>query len=278
MLKFFCDGKSTWPDRGLVTEKYNKSRRQQKATEKLHEIKLQNSLTKIFLGFFLLLLSISFVAFLGGDNGLAGGLFVIVLLKSPLIGGCIYFIIKNKIKKRKLDFHISDDSLITMYDWDYAKCRQCGGSDFAEIQVSESDGGQYVPLSELEEQIRKRDVVLHCTHHGNAALQCNRCGKWGYKKSDSTEPEVKESGYNFNTCEGMGSFDDVKFLPMTNSDDEYVRLMQKLQAKHDKLFEKIVFAQREDKLDIAKSHASEIVVVRAMMNLKKHELFKKLNE
>ena len=54
--------------------------------------------------------------------------------------------------------------------------------------------------------------------------------------------------------------------------------MQKLQAKHDDLFEKIVFAQREDKEDIAKSHASEIVVVREMMNLKKHELFKKLNE
>ena len=61
-------------------------------------------------------------------------------------------------------------------------------------------------------------------------------------------------------------------------DDEYVRIMQKLQTKHDDLFEKIVFAQREDKEDIAKSHACEIVVVRAMMNLKKHELFKKLNE
>ena len=71
---------------------------------------------------------------------------------------------------------------------------------------------------------------------------------------------------------------DKKYSPMTNSDDEYVRLMQKLQAKHNKLFEKIVFAQREDKEDIAKSHACEIVVVRAMMNLKKHELFKKLNE
>ena len=71
---------------------------------------------------------------------------------------------------------------------------------------------------------------------------------------------------------------DKKYSPMTNSDDEYVRIMQKLQTKHNKLFEKIVFAQREDKEDIAKSHASEIVAVRAMMNLKKHELFKKLNE
>ena len=61
-------------------------------------------------------------------------------------------------------------------------------------------------------------------------------------------------------------------------DERSVRIMQKLQAKHDDLFEKIVFAQREDKEDIAKSHACELVVVREMMNLKKHELFKKLNE
>ena len=71
---------------------------------------------------------------------------------------------------------------------------------------------------------------------------------------------------------------DKKHSPMTNSDDEYVRLMQKLQAKHNKLFEKIVFAQREDKDDIAKSHAGEIIAVREMMKLNKHELFKKLNE
>ena len=64
---------------------------------------------------------------------------------------------------------------------------------------------------------------------------------------------------------------------MTNSDDDerYVRIMQKLQAKHNKLFEKIVFAQREDKDDIAKSHACEIIAVREMMDLKKHE-YKKL--
>ena len=64
---------------------------------------------------------------------------------------------------------------------------------------------------------------------------------------------------------------------MTNSDDDerYVRIMQKLQVKHDDLFEKIVFAQREDKDDIAKSHACEIIAVREMMDLKKHE-YKKL--
>jgi len=68
---------------------------------------------------------------------------------------------------------------------------------------------------------------------------------------------------------------DKKYSPMTNSDDEYVRIMQKLQVKHDDLFEKIVFAQREDKEDIAKSHACEIIAVREMMSLKKHE-YKKL--
>ena len=71
---------------------------------------------------------------------------------------------------------------------------------------------------------------------------------------------------------------DKKYSPIPNTDDEYVRIMQKLQTKHDNLFEKIVFAQREDKDDIAKSHACELVAVREMMKLDKHELFKKLNE
>ena len=71
---------------------------------------------------------------------------------------------------------------------------------------------------------------------------------------------------------------DKKYPPIPTTDDEYVRIMQKLQAKHDNLFEKIVFAQREDKDDIAKSHACELVAVREMMKLDKHELFKKLNE
>ena len=64
---------------------------------------------------------------------------------------------------------------------------------------------------------------------------------------------------------------------MTNEDDEkqHFKLMQKLQTKHDELFEKIVFAQREDKQDVAKSHASEIIAVREMIHLKKHE-YKKL--
>ncbi len=62
---------------------------------------------------------------------------------------------------------------------------------------------------------------------------------------------------------------DEKHSPMTNEDDEerYVRMMQKLQAKHDDLFEKIVFAQREDKEDVAKSHACDLVTVMTMMKL-----------
>jgi len=36
--------------------------------------------------------------------------------------------------------------------------------------------------------------------------------------------------------------------------DENVKLMKKLQTKHDKLFEKIVFLQREDKRDYTKAY------------------------
>jgi len=51
--------------------------------------------------------------------------------------------------------------------------------------------------------------------------------------------------------------------------DKDVRLMQKLQTKHDKLFAKIVFAQREDKQDIVKSLCTELAVVRKMINMRK---------
>ena len=147
-----------------------------------------------------MLLSISFVAFLAGNDGLGNGLLVIILLKSPLIGFCLYLIIKNKIKKRKLDFHISDDSLTAMYDWDYVKCRQCGGTDLAEIK---SDVGG------LEEQIRKREVVLHSPHHGNAALQCNGCGNWGHdsKKLDSNLNRNLDGEYMIGHCPNCGSTD-----------------------------------------------------------------------
>ena len=66
---------------------------------------------------------------------------------------------------------------------------------------------------------------------------------------------------------------DEKYPPMTNSDDDeqHFKLMKKLQAKHDDLFEKIVFAQREDKEDVAKSHACDLIAVREMIHLKKYE-------
>ena len=69
---------------------------------------------------------------------------------------------------------------------------------------------------------------------------------------------------------------DEKHSPMTNEDDEeqHFKLMQKLQTKHDDLFEKIVFAQREDKGDVAQSCACEISQVRTMMDMKKHEYLK----
>ena len=178
-MKFFCDGKTTWPDRGLDTEGYSEFRRREKASEKYHEINNQELICKWILGSFLLLLVLSFVAFLGGDIGLASGLLVIFALHFPIVGGfALYLIIKNKKPKRKLEFHISDDSLSAMYDWDVCKCRQCGSSDFAEI-ISDIPG--FSP--ELEGQIIKRDVVLRCAHHGNAALQCNGCGKWGYDRN-----------------------------------------------------------------------------------------------
>ena len=176
--------------------------RREKALEKLHEIKLQNSLGKWILGFFLFLLALSLAAIIVDEIGIAFGLLVAVAFKSPLIGFCLYLLNKNKKFKRKL---ISlqkfgrwpNGSLSSIYDWDYLKCRQCGSDDFAEIQ---SDMSDFSP--ELEKQIRKGDMVLRCIHHGNAALQCNGCGKWGYnrkrldKKLDSELDS--ESGYNVN--------------------------------------------------------------------------------
>ena len=202
-MKFFCDGKTTWPDRGLDTEGYSEFRRREKASEKYHEINNQELICKWILGSFLLLLVLSFVAFLGGDIGLASGLLVIFALHFPIVGGfALYLIVKNKKPKRKLEFHMSDDSLSAMYDWDVCKCRQCGSSDFAEI-ISDIPG--FSP--ELEGQIIKRDVVLRCAHHGNAALQCNGCGKWGYdrKKLDTNLEKRLDGEYIIEHCPNCNS-------------------------------------------------------------------------
>jgi hypothetical protein len=193
----------------LETEEYNESRRQQKAAEQLHEIKLQNSLAKIFLGFFLLLLSISFVAFLAGDAGLASGILFIFVLKFPIIGGFgIYKIIRNKLKKRKLDFHRSNNSLAAIYDWEHVKCRQCGSTDLAEIKSEFASDDSY-SLFQREEQIRKGEVVLRLPHHKNAALQCNGCGNWGLdrKKLDSSLDGNLDGEYMIGHCPNCGSTD-----------------------------------------------------------------------
>ena len=193
-MKFFYDGKDTWPDLGLKTEKYNQLRRQGKAADQLHEIKLQNGLIKWILGFFLFLLLISVVAFLAGDTGLASGILFMIVIKFPFFGGfCIYKIIRNKIKKRKLDFHMSNNSLSTIYDWKYVKCKQCSGTDLAEIK---SD------IDRLEEQIQKKEVVLRLPHHKNAALQCNGCDNWGHdkKKLDSNLERMYNGEYIVEHC------------------------------------------------------------------------------
>ena len=193
-MKFFYDGKDTWPDRGLESEKYNELRRLGKAADQLHEIKLQNGLIKWILGFFLFLLLISVVAFLAGDTGLASGILFMIVIKFPFFGGfCIYKIIRNKIKKRKLDFHMSNNSLSTIYDWKYVKCKQCSGTDLAEIK-SDIDG--------LEEQVLKKEVVLRLPHHKNAALQCNGCDNWGHdkKKLDSNLERMYNGEYIVEHC------------------------------------------------------------------------------
>ena len=52
--------------------------------------------------------------------------------------------------------------------------------------------------------------------------------------------------------------------------DQYVKLLEKLQTKHDELFEKIVFAQREDKQDYAQAYAAELIKIRTHMSRYRH--------
>ena len=208
-LRFFRDGKATWPDRGLESEEYNEFRRHEKAAYQLHEIKLQNGLIKWILGFFLFILLISLVAFLAGDTGLASGILFMFVIKFPVFGCfCLYQIIRNKLKKRKLEFHISHNSLAAIYDWKHVKCRQCGGTDLAEIKSEIASGNSY-SLFQREEQIRKGEVVLRLPHHKNAALQCNRCDNWGLdcKKLDSNLNRNLDGEYKIGHCPNCGSTD-----------------------------------------------------------------------
>jgi len=190
----------------LETEEYNESRRREKASEKHGEINHQNWICKWILRCFVLVISISFVIFLLGDVNTALGILFILAIKSPLAAGCLYIIIKNKKPKRKLELHLSDNSLTAMYDWDVCKCRQCGGSDFAEIK-SEIKSDDPYSLFEQEQQILNRNIVLRYPHHGNAALQCNGCGKWGYdsKKLDSNLEKNLDGEYQIGRCPNCGS-------------------------------------------------------------------------
>ena len=52
--------------------------------------------------------------------------------------------------------------------------------------------------------------------------------------------------------------------------DQYVKLLEKLQTKHDDLFEKIVFAQREDEQDYAQAYAAELIKIRTHISRCRH--------
>jgi hypothetical protein len=52
--------------------------------------------------------------------------------------------------------------------------------------------------------------------------------------------------------------------------DQHVKLLEKLQTKHDELFEKIVFAQREDKQDYAQAYAAELIKIRTHISRCRH--------
>ena len=96
---------------------------------------------------------------------------------------------------------MSDNSLAAIYDWEHVKCRQCGGTDLAEIKSEIASDDSY-SLFQREEQIRKGEVVLRLPHHKNAALQCNRCGNWGLdrKKLDSNLDGNLDGEYMIGHC------------------------------------------------------------------------------
>ncbi|MSS86376.1 MAG: hypothetical protein EXS77_04420 [Nitrosopumilus sp.] len=66
-------------------------------------------------------------------------------------------------------------------------------------------------------------------------------------------------------------------LPMTNFDydTQHFKTKQLLQEKHDVLFEKIVYAQRENNQFYAESYAKELTEVRYQINLENYLYLKK---
>ena len=80
----------------------------------------------------------------------------------------------------------------------------------AEIQVSESDGGQYVPLAELEEQIRKRRCCIAPSSSWIMPL-CSATsvvtGDYDRKKLDSNLDRNLDGEYMIGHCPRCGGTD-----------------------------------------------------------------------
>ena len=55
-----------------------------------------------------------------------------------------------------------------------------------------------------------------------------------------------------------------------DDEDHHVKLLEKLQIKHDEIFEKIVFAQREHKQDYAVAYAIVLTEIRTHMSRYRH--------
>ena len=55
-----------------------------------------------------------------------------------------------------------------------------------------------------------------------------------------------------------------------DDEDQYVKLLEKLQTKHDEIFEKIVVAQREHKQDYAVAYVLVLTEIRTHMSRCRH--------
>jgi hypothetical protein len=72
------------------------------------------------------------------------------------------------------------------------------------------------------------------------------------------------------TCrDNMRTWDDT---------DQHIQSLEKLRVTHNQIFKKVVFAQRDDKQDIAQAHALELVTIRAEINTRQHMYSKMKSE
>jgi hypothetical protein len=60
--------------------------------------------------------------------------------------------------------------------------------------------------------------------------------------------------------------------------DQHIQSLEKLRVKHNQIFKKVVFAQRDDKQDIAQAHALELVTIRVEINTRQHMYSKMKSE